>query len=522
MKLASVVQTSRNVAATPSRTEKTALLARLLRELRGDGLEIGLAWLVGELPQGNLGLGWALVREARPGSTAAQPSLELRDVDGAFRAIGAMSGAGSKGRKVEALRELLARATRDEQDFLAALIGGELRQGALEGVLLEAVAAAAELSPSRVRRAALFGGSLREVALAALREGESGLARFRVELMRPLQPMLAGSASGIDEVTSALGRAAFEWKLDGARLQVHKQGDLVRAWSRQLHDVTAAVPEVVEAVRALEADELILDGEVLAFAPDGRPHPFQVTMGRFGRKLDVEAQRSKLPLTPVFFDLLYRDGAELVDAEAAQRWDALEACVPEALRVRRLVTGDPGEAEAFYAEALARGHEGLVAKALDAPYEAGRRGGRWLKLKPAQVLDLVVLAAEWGSGRRRGWLSNLHLGARDPRTGGFVMLGKTFKGMADATLEWQTHELLARETHREGHIVHVRPELVVEIAFDGVQASPHYPGGVALRFARLKRYRDDKTAAEADVIDTVLALRGGDRPGERERRARRF
>jgi len=507
MKLAAIVETSSQVAATRSRREKVALLAGLLRELSESDRAIALAWLVGELAHGKAGLGPAIVHAARSSAPSTRAQLEIAEVDAALRAIGELAGPGSKGRKLEALRALLERATLAEQKFLAALIGGELRQGALEGLLLEAVAEATQLDAQRVRRAAMLGGSLREVALATLSEGEAGLARFRVQLMQPVQPMLAGTAVDAEQVVGELGRAAFEWKLDGARLQVHKRGELVRAWSRQLHEVTAAVPEVVELVRGFEADELILDGEVLAFRPDGRPHPFQVTMSRFGRKLEVAAQRAKLPLTPIVFDVLLRDGEELLDLAGERRWQALEALVPERLRVRRLVSDDVREIEAFYAEALDRGYEGLVAKALDAPYEAGRRGGRWLKLKPAHTLDLVVLAAEWGSGRRRGWLSNLHLGARDPSTGGFVMLGKTFKGMTDATLERLTRELLAREARRDAHVVHVRPELVVEIAFDGVQTSPHYPGGVALRFARLKRIRDDKSAAQADTIATVLALR---------------
>ena len=509
MNLSQLTHTSESVAATRSRKQKTALLAELLRALRGEELEIGLAFLVGELRQGKIGLGWSMVRDAQGAEAASEAQLQLLEVDQTFAAIGAMTGAGSKGRKLEALRDLLRRSTEGEQRFLARLIGGEIRQGAQEGVLFEAVAAASELPAERVRRAAMLGGSLREVALAALREGERGLERFQLEVMRPIQPMLAGAAEDAEQACAKLGRAAFEWKLDGARIQAHKQGEQVRVWSRKLHEVTAAVPEVVEAVRAFEAEELILDGEVLAFDERGRPQPFQVTMSRFGRKLDVEAQRARTPLTPVFFDVLYHDGAPLCDAEGTRRWETLERALPESSRVRRVVSEDPEQARTFFAEALDRGYEGLVAKALEAPYEAGRRGARWLKLKPAHTLDLVVLAAEWGSGRREGWLSNLHLGARQAESGDFVMLGKTFKGMTDATLERQTAELLARETRREGHVVHVRPELVVEIAFDGVQQSPQYPGGVALRFARLKRYRDDKRPAQADTLETVRALQTG-------------
>jgi DNA ligase-1 len=300
--------------------------------------------------------------------------------------------------------------------------------------------------------------------------------------------------------------AVVEWKLDGARIQVHRRDDRVAVYTRNLNDVTAAVPEVVEAVRALPARELILDGEVIALAPDGKPHPFQITMRRFGRRQEVGQLRAELPLTAFFFDVLLQDGDSIVDDPLSQRLERLDSVLPAALRVPRIVTADPEEASRFQADALARGQEGVMVKSLSAPYAAGRRGSAWLKVKEARTLDLVVLAVEWGSGRRKGWLSNIHLGARDPATGGFVMLGKTFKGMTDEMLKWQTKELLAREVGRDGHIVYVRPELVVEIAFNDVQRSPQYPGGVALRFARVKGYRPDKSAAEADTIDAVRAF----------------
>ncbi len=383
---------------------------------------------------------------------------------------------------------------------------GEVRQGALQAVLIEALAAASELPATAVRRAVMLGGELPAVAVAALRDGEPGLARFRLELMRPIQPMLAGTAPSPAEALAKRGRAAFEWKLDGARIQVHRRGDDVRVFTRKLHDVTAAVPEVVEAARELPADRLVLDGEVIALRPDGRPHPFQTTMRRFGRKLDVGALRDELPLSPFFFDVLHVGGDDLLERAAAERWSVLADLVPAARRVTREVLDDEADAEAFFERALDQGHEGLVVKDLDAPYEAGRRGGNWLKLKLAHTLDLVVLAAEWGSGRRRGLLSNLHLGARDPSTGGFVMLGKTFKGLTDETLRRQTERLQSLATEVEQHVVHVRPELVVEIAFDGIQRSPQYPAGLALRFARLRRYRADKSAAEIDTIDAVRDL----------------
>ncbi|MCK6428637.1 MAG: ATP-dependent DNA ligase, partial [Burkholderiaceae bacterium] len=372
--------------------------------------------------------------------------------------------------------------------------------------MIEAIAAAAGVAVADVRRAAMFAGDLGAVARAALTEGAAGLARFAIELQRPVQPMLAQPAEDIADALARLGTAALEWKLDGARVQVHKAGDDVRVFTRNLNEVTAAVPEIVEAVRAAPARELILDGEAIALAAGGAPQPFQVTMRRFGRKLDVDALRAELPLSALFFDVLRRDGDSLVERPARERFAALTDALPSALVVPRLVTGDASAAQAFYAEALARGHEGVMAKALDAPYEAGSRGAAWLKVKRAHTLDLVVLAAEWGHGRRRGWLSNLHLGARDPAANSFVMLGKTFKGLTDELLEWQTRELLAGEIGRDDYTVYVRPELVVEIAFNDLQASPQYPGGLALRFARVKRYRPDKRADEADTIDAVRTI----------------
>jgi len=354
-----------------------------------------------------------------------------------------------------------------------------------------------------VRRAAMFAGDLGAVARVALTEGAQGLARFSIRVERPVQPMLAQSAADVADALARLGTAALEWKLDGARVQVHKSGDRVRIFTRRLNEVTDAVPEVVETVRALPSRELILDGEAIAIGPGGAPQPFQVTMRRFGRKLDVDTLRAELPLAVFFFDCLQRDGVSLVDRPAQERFAILAQALPARLIVPRLITGDPAAAEAFYRDALARGHEGVMAKAIDAPYEAGRRGAAWLKVKRAHTLDLVVLAAEWGHGRRRGWLSNLHLGARDAAGGGFVMLGKTFKGLTDELLEWQTRELAWREVARDAYTVYVRPELVVEIAFNDLQASPQYPGGLALRFARVKAYRPDKRAEDADTIETV-------------------
>ncbi len=506
MKLAALVDTSRRVAEASGRLEKIGLLASLFRTAPAEEAELTTAYLCGSTRQDKLGVGWSVFQSATPGTAAETASLELSDVDSALRAVAGTTGPGSADRKRRLLGELLTRATPEEQRFLAGLIMGELRQGALEGLVSDAVARAAGIPAGRVRRAAMLAGDLPAVAAAALGAGDAGLARFSVQLFQPVLPMLADTAEGEEAALAALGEAALEFKLDGARVQVHKGGDDVRVFSRRLNDVTVAVPELVEAVRALPARELILDGETVALRPDGKPHPFQITMRRFGRRLDVDRLRGELPLSSLFFDVLYRDGSTLIDEPLERRLLALADALPPELVVPRLVTGSADAAREFMRRALARGHEGIMAKALDAPYEAGRRGARWLKLKPAETLDLVVLAAEWGHGRRRGWLSNLHLGARDPERGGFVMLGKTFKGLTDTILAWQTEKLLELEIGRDAHTVYVRPELVVEVAFNDVQASPHYPGGVALRFARVRQYRPDKTAAEADTISAVRAI----------------
>jgi DNA ligase-1 len=504
VRLNELVQTSASVAETRSRLEKIARLAGFLGKLDADEVPIAIGFLIGWPRQGRLGSGWATIAEASEQSPAATATLELREVDQIFEQLQAIRGKRSGAERQRVLGELFARATVEEQRFLSGLVIGEVRQGALEGLLLEAVAKAAAVPADRVRRAAMLAGDLGTVAGAVLSEGESALARFRLELFRPVQPMLADSADDLGEALAGSGVVALEWKLDGARIQVHRQSDRVMVYTRNLNDVTNAVPEVVEAVGALPSGELILDGEVIALSPSGKPRPFQDTMRRFGRRLDVDALRAELPLRPFFFDVLWCDGEELLDRPLSERLQKLDGVVPAALRVPRTVTADFDDASRFEAEALGRGHEGVMVKSLTAPYAAGRRGSAWLKVKTARTLDLVVLAVEWGSGRRQGWLSNLHLGARDPATGGFVMLGKTFKGLTDEVLAWQTQELLARETRREGHVVHVRPELVVEIAFNEVQRS-RYPGGVALRFARVKGYRPDKRASEADTIDAVRA-----------------
>src|SRR2546426_588655 len=506
MLLQQLVRTSLLVADTSSRLAKIELLAALLRQAAPEEIEIVIAYLSGSVRQPKLGVGWATLEAARV-APSETPGLLVLDVDTTLDRLSSTGGKGSAGSRSTLLKKLFAGATTEEQDFLVRLLTGELRQGALEGIMVEAIARSGGLPASDVRRATMLAGDLGAVAQAALGEGAVGLSRFTVRLLKPIRPMLARTAVDVQEALALLGTAAFEYKLDGARIQVHKSGADIRVFSRLMNDVTSAVPEVVEAARAFGFEDAILDGEAIVMDAGGRPLPFQSTMRRFGRKLDVEEWRGELPLAAFFFDLVHADGASLLAEPYAHRYDRLAQRVPETRRPQHLVTGDAAEAQAFFDAAIRAGHEGLVAKDLRAPYEPGARGAAWLKIKRADTLDLVVLAAEWGHGRRRGRLSNLHLGARDP-AGGFVMLGKTFKGMTDEILEWQTKRLSELEIREEGQVVYVRPELVVEVAFNGLQTSPHYPAGLALRFARLVRYRDDKRAEEADTIETVRRIAG--------------
>jgi DNA ligase-1 len=448
----------------------------------------------------------SVIRAASDVPAASSPALELLEIDSALARMAVASGAGSAGSKAELLRQLFSRATEAERDFLIRLLFGELRQGALEGVLLDAVGRASHIAAASIRRAAMFAGALGPVARAALVEGEAGLTRFMLQPFRPVQPMLADSADDVEEALAELGEASLEYKLDGARIQVHKAGGEVRVYSRSLRDVTIAVPEIVAAAHALAPHTLVLDGEAIALRADRTPHPFQMTMRRFGRRLDVERLRAELPITPFFFDVLLADDQLVVDEPQSRRVALLDAIVPQEFAVPRLRTSSADEATRFTEAAAAAGHEGVMAKSPDGLYAAGRRGSAWLKVKRARTLDLVVLAAEWGHGRRRGTLSNLHLGARDAERGGFVMLGKTFKGMTDAMLAWQTTALLALEVARDAHVVHVRPELVVEVAFNEIQESAQYPGRLALRFARVKRYRTDKSSAESDTFASVQSI----------------
>jgi DNA ligase-1 len=505
--LSAIVATSSKVAATSARSAKVRELAACLRQLQPDELVIGVAYLSGEPPQGRFGIGYSVLKAASGGTYAVQPTLNLLVVDRRLTELAGIRGSGSSARRADALRDLFSRATEAEQQFLVRLLMGELRQGALEGVMVDAIAAATETPVDKVRRAAMYAKSLGAVAHAALVEGPGALANFQLELLSPVAPMLAQTAADVGEALQQLGEdAVFEWKMDGARIQVHKSGDAVHIYTRSLNDVTAAVPEIVSLVKELPARDVILDGEALAFTATGRPHPFQITMRRFGRKLDVEKLRAELPMRAYFFDCLRLEDASLADRPTRERHEALAQAVPPELIIPRLVTASEAEATAFYDAAIAAGHEGIMAKSLSAPYEAGNRGASWLKIKRAHTLDLVILAAEWGHGRRTGKLSNLHLGALDPATGQYVMLGKTFKGLTDAMLEWQTKELLAREIHRDDWTVYVRPEIVVEIAFSDLQASSRYPGGLALRLARVKRFRDDKPVDEADTMESVRKI----------------
>jgi ATP-dependent DNA ligase I len=527
-----VVRTSAAVAASPGRLAKIELIAALLREVPAEEIDVAVSFLSGDLTQRQIGVGYAALTDLLGGyaGPAAQrigqgdlaeppaaPELTLAQTDKALGQIGALSGQGSQAERRRLLAGLLGRATADERRFLVRLLGGDLRQGALDGVMTDAIARAAGVTGPDVRRAYQLSGSLAAAATAALStaadpEGGGPEAAARalravgLQVGRPIGPMLAASAPSVAAAMERISPAAVEWKIDGIRVQVHRSGPEVRVFTRTLDDITGRVPELAEAARSLAVSAAVLDGEAVALRADGRPYPFQITSSR------AASQGSQVPLALFLFDLLHLDGTDLIDRPADERFAALAAVAPAGLVIPRLVTADVEEAEGFFAAAVERGHEGVVVKSLDAPYGAGRRGSDWIKVKPRHTLDLIVLAAEWGHGRRQGWLSNLHLGARDPETGGTVMLGKTFKGLTDALLAWQTEQFLglADPPQEPGQpqrgVVRVRPELVVEIAFDGVQASSRYPGGVTLRFARVLRYRPDKSAAEADTIDSVRAL----------------
>jgi DNA ligase-1 len=497
--LSEIAEASEAVARTSSRLAKVEVLAAALRAAGPAEVAIAVAYLSGELPQRQIGVGWATLREPVP--PAPEPSLTLTEVDAALSAIGAVSGAGSVARRKELVRVLRSRATAPEQAFLLRLLSGELQQGALAGVMAEAIARAAKVPAPDVRRALMLRGSMGAVAEAALAEGSAGLGRFGLQVGRPIGPMLASSAPSIGEALAQISPAAVEWKMDGIRIQAHISDGSVRLFTRTLDDITERLPEIVAELGALPVREAVLDGELIALREDERPHPFQVTASRTARR----GGEGGTQLSAFMFDIVRLDGEDLIDRPGEERYAELARIVPERLRMPRVVTSSADEATEFFRDSIAHGHEGVVVKSLDTPYTAGRRGAGWIKVKPRHTLDLVILAAEWGHGRRRGKLSNLHLGARDPGTGGFVMLGKTFKGLTDEMLAWQTERLLSLEDRHDDYTVYVRPELVAEIAFDGVQRSPRYPGGLALRFARVLRFRPDKSAADADTIDAVRA-----------------
>jgi len=496
MQLARLVDVSLAVGATRSRLKKIESLARLLRDADPSVAAQAISYLSGELPQGKIGIGYAMVYGIEV-DAATEPSIALAEVASALDEVKVTRGPGSKARRTEILAGLLERATSEEQSFLKRLMVGELRQGALAGVMADAIAAATDIEPSLVRRAAMVSGDLAGVGAAAIGGGPDALSEFKLTLLQALQPMLAKTSEGVAAAIDKIGMASVEWKLDGARVQVHRRGEEVRVFTRNLRDVTGSSTDVVVAAMSLDLESIILDGESLSFWSDGSPMAFQDSISSFSAE-------SGSGLSVMFFDILHLNGRDLIDLPLSERLAVLDEAVPEPLRIPRIVTDDAAEGEAFDAAALAAGHEGVMVKAIDSAYEAGRRGASWLKVKPVHTLDLVVIGIEWGSGRRQGWLSNLHLAARDGEE--FVMLGKTFKGMTDEILEWQTKRFLELETHRENQVVYVRPEQVVEIAFDGVQRSTRYPGGVALRFARVKQYRDDKPPSEADTLETVQSF----------------
>lgn len=500
--LADVVAAAGAAGATTKRTAKREVLAELFGDLHADEVPIVVGFLLGEVRQGRIGVGWATIRDLDC-PPSAEASLTVDEVDRAVSVLAGTTGAGSQAARRSQLVALFSRATEAEADFLGRLFVGEMRTGALAGVITDAVAVASGIPASVVRRAVMLAGDLGAVARTALAEGADAVAAIGLEPLRAVQPMLASTSESVAAALEEVGEASIEWKLDGARIQVHRRGDEVRIYTRNLNDVTARLPEVVEVVRGFAAGSFVLDGEVLGFmGPDQAPQAFQDTMSRFGRGAGDAA------LVPQFFDLLHLDGVDQIDVPLRVRRGRLAALVGDHL-IPGTTTVDPTAGEAVLAEALAHGHEGVMVKAADSAYEAGRRGRSWRKVKPVHTLDLVVLAVEWGSGRRKGWLSNIHLGALDPSSGEPVMVGKTFKGMTDEVLAWQTARFQELETHRSGHTVHVRPEQVVEIALDGAQTSARYPGGVALRFARVVRYRTDKSAHDADTLDAVRSLLAG-------------
>jgi DNA ligase-1 len=495
--LAEVVAASKEVTDTSSRSRKIAVLAELLRSLEPEEVPIAVGVLAGAPRQGRVGVGYSTIYRIES-APAVEPSLTIAELDQAIADVQATTGTGSGSKRKQILGELLGRATEEEADFVKRLLTGELRQGALAGLMIDAVAKAAGVPGEIARRALMLSGDLTRTAQIAMTEGEEGLREVGFEIFRPIYPMLASTAESVGEAVASFKCSSVEWKLDGIRIQVHRRGEDVRIYTRNLNDITETLPGIVEAVRRLPVAQAVLDGEALWMSDDG-PAAFQDTVSRIDREAPPEG------IVTFLFDLLHVDGEDLLDTPLQDRSARLEALASH-LKIPSTLTSDPEEAQRVLDEALHAGHEGAVVKDAASLYSAGRRGKAWRKVKPVRTYDLVVLGAEWGHGRRQGWLSNLHLGARDPETGEFIMVGKCFKGLTDQLLEWQTKEILARESARRGIAVFARPELVVEIALDGVQSSTRYPGGVALRFARVKRYRPDKAADEADTIDELRRL----------------
>lgn len=506
MLLKDIVEISKSVGATTKKKEKVSLLAHLLKQAKGKEITLAARYLSGQLNQGRLGIGWAALQESLKDLPDQHRLLGLIEVDGIFEVVSGEKGPGSWGRKLAGLRNLFSPTSHQEREFLIGLVMGEIRQGALEGLVLEAVSQASSLPLDLLRQCLMFSGNIGEVAQVALEEGIAGLSRFQPQLFHPISPMLANSADGEADALGRLGETGFEYKIDGARIQIHKEGERVRIFSRSSKDVTESLPELVELVTTFQFQDAIFEGEAFALSGDLRPLPFQKTMRRFGRIQNVERLKHEIPLISYFFDLLFLNGESLIQAPYRERFETLCQWIPSSYMIPRIITGNEKEAQDFLRRSLEAGHEGLMAKGLDSPYIAGSRGDYWLKIKPVQTLDLVILAAEWGHGRRKGWLSNLHLGARDPESGRFVMLGKTFEGLTDEMLRWQTKKLLDLESSRDEWTIYVKPELVVEVAFSDLQESPRYPGGLALRFARVKRYREDKAPAEADTVQKVWQI----------------
>lgn len=507
MLLEQILWTSQAVRATRSRLAKRDAVAQLLRDATPAEVPLVSSYLAGVLPQRHIGVGWRSLRDAPAARGTAV--ITVTELDGALTEIAGVTGSGAMARRRMLLADLFGRLTVDEQRFVRGLVQGELRQGAGDGVMLTAIAEASGVPETAVRRAVMLAGFAAPVAAAAMSGGHDAVEAIGLVVGRPLRPMLAGSAAEIADAIVDDHEQQIQTKLDGIRVQAHKLGDEVRLFTRSLEVITDRLPEVVEIVRGLAADRLILDGEAIALDDAGRPLPFQVTGARTASSADPARMRAETPVTPQFFDILHLDGEDLIDAPLRDRQRLMSQLVPERWQVARSVVSSAEAAQQFFEQRVAAGDEGIVVKDLQAPYAAGRRGAGWVKVKPRHTLDLVVLAVEWGSGRRSGLLSNIHLGARDPESGGYVMLGKTFKGMTDEMLRWQTRRFTELATDSGDWVVPLRPEQVVEIAFDGLQRSSRYPGGLALRFARVIRYRDDKTVEEADTIDTVRALAGG-------------